>query len=496
LILTLTNGSTFNVGYIRGDTGPTGPTGSGGGGSGSTGATGNPSGLYRRFLTTATNTTGITIGEIRVAGQTSLFYTFYIAENSHLNENQKTFIETWDDGTSSIPSQFYVKNRSGSVYAIGTFSSINTGVAAGVTYYTLVLNRQTPGTTFTILEDLFIDIVKTGDKGTTGNTGPTGPQGPSGPEGRLSGLAYIYNTTTSVPDENSPMSSGTLRFDNIASPTYIYMSQYSQNGSGVSGYVNTFDDSTSTHKGYIHIGVSGSNNIYILNLTGVTFLDGGIDSEFFQPLPDYFRLTVTAAYTGGTYPDGQAIYLSFNRTGDAGTQGAAGATGPTGPAGSGGGAAGTKTYSVFTPLDNEPPGTTFATIDTRNSISVLDFDPTVQESAVFRGIIPQGASFSSLIAYIWAMGSTAVTGDIIWGVEYEDLLIHDLDADSFATGITKAMTIASTSGFVTGITISSSNLDGITAGDPYRVRVYRAAAESGDTMLGDAELLAVEIRGA
>jgi len=175
-----------------------------------------------------------------------------------------------------------------------------------------------------------------------------------------------------------------------------------------------------------------------------------------------------------------------------------GPTGATGPAGSGGagGAAGTKTYAIFTPLNNEPPATNYATIDTRNSIMVLDFDGTTQESAVFRSIMPEGASFSSLVAYIWAMATTAITGDVIWGVQYEDMNASDLDTDSFSTGVTKAMTIAATSGVPLGITISTSSFDGITVGDPYRVKIYRAAAEAGDTLVGDAEFLAVEIRGA
>jgi hypothetical protein len=43
---------------------------------------------------------------------------------------------------------------------------------------------------------------------------------------------------------------------------------------------------------------------------------------------------------------------------------------------------------------------------------------------------------------------------------------------------------------------SYATIGGITIGNPYRVKVYRAATEAGDTLVGDAELLAVEIRGA
>jgi hypothetical protein len=47
-----------------------------------------------------------------------------------------------------------------------------------------------------------------------------------------------------------------------------------------------------------------------------------------------------------------------------------------------------------------------------------------------------------------------------------------------------------------GITLLSSSYGGLTAGDPYRVKIYRDAANAADGMGGDAELLIVEIRGA
>jgi hypothetical protein len=39
-------------------------------------------------------------------------------------------------------------------------------------------------------------------------------------------------------------------------------------------------------------------------------------------------------------------------------------------------------------------------------------------------------------------------------------------------------------------------IDGITAGDLFRVRVQRIGGDAADTMTGDAELVAVEIRSA
>jgi len=175
-----------------------------------------------------------------------------------------------------------------------------------------------------------------------------------------------------------------------------------------------------------------------------------------------------------------------------------GPTGNTGPAGSGGGggAAGTKTYAYFTPLNNEPPATNFATIDTRNSIAILDFDGVTQESAIFRGLVPEGASFSSLMARIF-FTSSGSTGDVVWGIEYEEMLNYDIDTDGFETpGVTGVATVSGTTGTVIGLTLTTSNIDGLTIGDPFRVKLYRAATNSLDTLASDAEFIGLEIRGA
>jgi hypothetical protein len=176
-------------------------------------------------------------------------------------------------------------------------------------------------------------------------------------------------------------------------------------------------------------------------------------------------------------------------------RGPTGATGADGVGGGGGGAAGTKTYAIFTPLNNEPPATNYATIDTVNSISVLDFDGTTQESAIFRSMIPEGASFSNILATLYFTAST-VTGGVMWGVQYEKLIGAGITGDRFTGGVTGLATLSGATSTPVGITLLSTSYGGLTVGDPYRVKVYRDAANASDSMAGDAELLIVEIRGA
>jgi hypothetical protein len=155
------------------------------------------------------------------------------------------------------------------------------------------------------------------------------------------------------------------------------------------------------------------------------------------------------------------------------------------------------TLVIFTPLHNEPPSSNYATFDTRNLHTVLDFDDTTAESAVFKGIMPQnygGASISVLIHFSMA---TATTNSIFWSVAIENITTTlDIDADSFSgfndNGGTAVPTV---SGEVDVVGIAFTNgvdMDSLSAGNSFRIKIRRGAPD--DNATGDAELFAVEIR--
>ena len=159
---------------------------------------------------------------------------------------------------------------------------------------------------------------------------------------------------------------------------------------------------------------------------------------------------------------------------------------------------GTKTYEVFTPLHNQPPASNYATVDTRNSIMVLEFDAATDESAVFIGVMPEAASLGSgLKIRIHWMADTAVSGTCRWGVQIERMNT-DEDSDSFDTAATAGSTTNGTSGIITTTEITITTIDSVVAGEPYRLKVFRDAdGTSGtDDMTGDAQLVAVEVRSA
>lgn len=162
--------------------------------------------------------------------------------------------------------------------------------------------------------------------------------------------------------------------------------------------------------------------------------------------------------------------------------------------GGGGGGGGTKTLARWTAADGQPPASGFATLDTRNSILVLDFDSSSTESAVFMGIVPDGAVLTSGVSVRlhWA-ATSATSGNVRWRVEF-DRMTTDIDGDSYDTATEATAATTGTSGVLTATSITCTTIDSMTAGDPFRVRVSRVGGDAADTMSGDAELIAVELR--
>lgn len=155
-----------------------------------------------------------------------------------------------------------------------------------------------------------------------------------------------------------------------------------------------------------------------------------------------------------------------------------------------------KTLTYFTPLNNQPPASGFATLDTRNSIAILDFDDTTSESGMFIGILPENAALASGVnVRIHWMATTATSGICRWGVQFEKMT-SDLDIDSFDATVAESGSVTNaTNGIPTITEIPCTGLDSLAAGDLFRILVYRDSSDAvNDTMTGDAELIAIELR--
>lgn len=156
------------------------------------------------------------------------------------------------------------------------------------------------------------------------------------------------------------------------------------------------------------------------------------------------------------------------------------------------------TLLIFTPLQNEPPASNYATLDIRNQHPVLDFDASTNEDAVFRGVMPRNYGGGGLTVYIHYAMSSATSGDVDWDVAFERIGDQqlDIDSDSFAAvNSVDNTTVPGTSGNVDVVSVTftdGADMDSIAAGEAFRIKITRDAAS--DTASGDAELIAVEIK--
>ena len=136
---------------------------------------------------------------------------------------------------------------------------------------------------------------------------------------------YTFSTTTSMADPGT----GIIRFNNAtySSVTAIAIDDQTAdtNNPDISPYIVTWDDSSGTVKGYLHIFEDQNpGNFAIFTISALTDNSG------------WTQLTVSHLASNGTIDDTDPVRVQFNRNGDTGATGATGptgATGATGPAG-------------------------------------------------------------------------------------------------------------------------------------------------------------------
>lgn len=149
-------------------------------------------------------------------------------------------------------------------------------------------------------------------------------------------------------------------------------------------------------------------------------------------------------------------------------------------------------------LANEPPASSYATLDFRNAHPVLDFDASSNEDAVFSGVMPRHYDGGGVTVYLHYAMTSATSGDIDWDAAFERIgdQQQDIDSDGFAAANSvDNTTVPGTSGLVDIVNITftdGADMDSVAVGEGFRLKVTRDAAS--DTATGDAELRFVEIK--
>lgn len=148
--------------------------------------------------------------------------------------------------------------------------------------------------------------------GPTGATGATGAAGADGAPGADSGIGYTYSTDTASSDPGS----GKVKFNSttLASINSCRISETDRFSNGIAAFIQSWDDSTSTVRGYlIMVGDGAATNLLILQVTGSVTDNGTWDS-----------FSVTYITSAGSFANNDNVRLFFTRTGDKGDTGAGG----------------------------------------------------------------------------------------------------------------------------------------------------------------------------
>ena len=166
----------------------------------------------------------------------------------------------------------------------------------------------------------------------------------------------------------------------------------------------------------------------------------------------------------------------------------------------------TDSLCFFTPAMSQPGDADYATFDTILTASadepdhimlVLDFDPGATEEYIyFVGYMPAHYDGGGLtLAIGWS--SDATSGACRWALAFKSITddADDIDSKAFAAPNTVDATTASAAGEIDYAALTftdGADMDSVAAGDGYRVKLNRDAAN--DDATGDGQLVFLELR--
>ena len=133
-----------------------------------------------------------------------------------------------------------------------------------------------------------------------------------------------------------------------------------------------------------------------------------------------------------------------------------------------------------------------------NGTRYLAFDAATEETCIFPYIIAQSYGSGNLTLNIDWTAASATSGDVIWGaaIAAQTQNTDSEAADSYTLATAQTVTdthLGTTATRVHRTTLTISNLDSLAADDRLVLSFYRDADAGGDTMTGDAWLLALEL---
>jgi len=321
----------------------------------------NPGYFYK--FDSGTSDTDPGAGEVAFNNGTYASVTeIYIDDVDQHGATTQTETITWDDSTAGHKGVLqFTDINDRSTYARFKISGTATDASG---YNKLAVTHLVSNNTFSAGDSLAVTFAQ------------------SGHDGAIPGYQYTFDSGTSDTDPGA----GEIAFNNgtYSSVNTIFIDDDDANGATVSTDVLTWDDSTSTIKGYLHIVDTDDPSTYArFSITGSTTDASG-----------YNKLSVTHLISNNTFSAGDSLSVHFSRNGDKGDTGSTGATGSTGSTGSTGatGAAGTNSQLSMTfestTSDADPGAGKIAFNNgTLSSVSILYIDDADDAGADISGYV-------------------------------------------------------------------------------------------------------------
>ena len=212
-------------------------------------------------------------------------------------------VDSWDDSTST--NKGTITDTKGSNAAVFATFNVTGSVTSASTYSKVAVTHVTSSGSFTNGDVVYVQFVRAGNIGSTGATG-------SG-----EGLELTFESNTA----DSSQGAGKVWYNNSAgSATVFYIDDADANSADINSFVASWDDSGSTVKGRLTVKKqTAPENFHMFNVTG-SITDAST----------YYKIPVSHVTSTGTISDGDAVFVSFSRTGDKGDTGATGGVGPVG----------------------------------------------------------------------------------------------------------------------------------------------------------------------
>lgn len=158
-----------------------------------------------------------------------------------------------------------------------------------------------------------------------------------------------------------------------------------------------------------------------------------------------------------------------------------------------------QTLVTFRPQQAESPASIYGVFSTRNAHPILGFDDTTNWNSLFTSVMPKQYTARGVTVILTWLAASATTGDVVWNAYFErdDIGGQNMDSDGFASAQTTTTTTNGTNGLLNSTSIaftSGAQMDSVVAGDMFRLKAERNAASGSDTMVGNAQIVMIEVR--